>query len=59
MKLVTTVEIQLSPKETEAWITLFEAVCSAAHATCEDSDVTEAINDFYMAMVDFGEYFAR
>ncbi len=56
MRLITTVKVQLSPEETEAWKTLFDAISCAAHSPCEDFDTAEAINNFYEAMINFNEY---
>lgn len=56
MKLNTTVTIQMNEEETVAWNTLYRAIYDLARKPCEDVETAEAINDFYEAMMRFGEY---
>lgn len=56
MKFNNTITIRLSMEETSAWTTLYLAVADLAHKPCEDTEVAEAVNNLYEAMMNFTDY---
>lgn len=57
MKFNTTVVIQMDEEETVAWNTVYRAIYDLARKPCEDVGATEAIKNFYEAMLNLAEYF--
>lgn len=51
-----TITIRLNSEETSAWNTLYLAVADLAHKSCEDTEVAEAVNNLYEAMINFCDY---
>lgn len=56
MKFNNTITIRLNLEETSAWNTLYLALADLAHKPCEDTEVVEAVNNLYEAMMNFCDY---